>query len=78
MTEAEKDFKEVHELMIKWRGKEGRRVPSEDVRAIFNIHNKVTGIMEYSVGCSGCRSRTWTRLKEWYDANKERYKHLID
>jgi hypothetical protein len=77
MTEKEKDFLEVHSLMITWRGKEGHRVPSEDVRRIFNVQNKVTGVMEYSVSCSSCRARTWNRLKEWYDSNKETYKHLI-
>jgi hypothetical protein len=77
MTEQEQDFLEVHSLMIAWRGKENQRVPAEDVRRIFNIQNKVTGIMEYSVSCAGCRQRVWNRLKEWYDANKETYKHLI-
>lgn len=77
MTESEQDFLEVHSLMLEWRGKENYRVPPESVRRIFNAHNKVTGHLEYSVSCSSCRSRTWTRLKEWYDANLETYKHLI-
>lgn len=77
MTEQEQDFLEVHSLILAWRGKENYRVPAEDVRRIFNVHNKVTGHMEYSVSCSSCRARTWTRLKEWYDANLETYKHLI-
>jgi hypothetical protein len=78
MNDKEKDFLEVYNLMLSWRGKENRRVPAEDVRRIFNIHNKVTGINEYSVSCTSCRQRTWNRLKDWYDANKEQYKYLIN
>jgi hypothetical protein len=77
MTEQEQDFLEVHSLIITWRGRESFRVPAEDVRRIFNIHNKVTGYTEYSVSCSSCRARTWNRLCEWYDGNKQTYKHLI-
>lgn len=77
MDENEKDFLEVNDLMNKWRGRENYRVPPEDVRRIFNVHNKVTGVNEYSVSCTSCRQRTWTRLKQWYDDNKEQYKHLI-
>jgi hypothetical protein len=62
MTESEQDFLEVHSLMLEWRGKENYRVPAEAVRRIFNAHNKVTGHLEFSVSCAGCRSRTWQRL----------------
>lgn len=76
MNEEEKDFLEVHSLMLSWRGKEGHRVPADEITRIFNIHNKVTGVLEYSKSCTACRARTWGRLKDWYDANKEKYKHL--
>lgn len=77
MSEDERDFMEVHDLMLRWRGKEGHRVPSEDVRRIFNLNNKLTGVIEYTVSCSSCRMRTWNRLKGWYDSNLEKYKHLL-
>jgi hypothetical protein len=76
MTEAEKDFMEVHSLIMAWRGKESQRVPSEDITRIFNIYNKVTGSREYSKSCGGCRQRVWSRLGAWYDSNKQNYEHL--
>lgn len=76
MTEAEKDFMEVHSLMLAWRGKENQRVPAEDITRIFNIYNKVTGSREYSKSCGGCRQRVWSRLQQWYDSNKQNYEHL--
>lgn len=76
MTDLEKDFMEVHSLMLTWRGKEGHRVPAEDITRIFNIYNKVTGSREYSKACGGCRQRVWNGLKNWYDKNKQNYEHL--
>jgi hypothetical protein len=78
MNEKEQQFLKVHNLMIRLIGKENYNHRPETIRELFNLHNEATGIMEYSVSCGGCRKRVYNRLKDWYYANKEKYKHLIN
>jgi uncharacterized protein YigA (DUF484 family) len=77
MTEEEKLFMDVHNLVQRLLGKENHNHKPETIRELFNLHNAATGVMEYSVSCASCRARTWTRLKDWYNNNKDKYKHLL-
>lgn len=72
MVSPEK-FKEVEELVLWLKGKENWNHNADTIRKIFNLHNEVTGIMEYSTSCGSCRARVWGRLKDWYEENKELY-----
>jgi hypothetical protein len=78
MTEEEKLFIEVHNLVQRLLGKENHNHKPETIRELFNLHNRATGIIEYSTSCSGCRARVWTRLKEWYYNNKDKYIYLLN
>ena len=78
MNEKEEQFLKVHNLMVRLIGKENHNHRPETIRELFNLHNSVTGVMEYSVSCGGCRKRVYNRLKDWYYNNRENYKHLID
>lgn len=64
-------FNEIHSLVSEWEGKENHRIPADVITRIFNAHNKAHPEKpEYSKGCSGCRQRTWDRLKTYYHTNK--------
>ena len=78
MNEKEEQFLRVHNLMIRLIGKENYNHRPETIRELFNLNNECTGVMEYSVSCSGCRMRTYNRLKDWYYNNKEEFKHLLN
>jgi hypothetical protein len=66
MTDEELRFQKVDAMMQELVGKENHRHDAQTIRNLFNLHNEVTGIMEYSVSCSGCRARVYNRLKQWW------------
>lgn len=71
---SEETFLKAHGLVMDWEGKENYNVPAHIIREIFNVHNEIFWEnKEHSVGCGGCRSRVWGKLKAWYHENKHLY-----
>lgn len=67
-------FNQIEDLILDLEPKVNHNIPADQIRILFNLHNKVYWQnMEHSTACGGCRARVFNRLRTWYYEHKDSF-----